>query len=367
MQNPFVFGPIVRGENFCGRESELRELRMAVASGMHVVLYSRRRTGKTSLIGRFLEDMGDDCHCVYLDLSRVTTQQEFFEDYANQVLKAARPVYSSLQKMVAKLRDLLGRVEVSLSAGPDEDLSFGLDLASLPGRRIPELLALPEHLGGRFVIALDEYQNVVNLPGEYDMEPFMRSVVQHFEHTSLLFAGSRAHMMRDIFSNPERPHYRLARGMSLGPLDEEEALTFMDRKFSTSGREVPRDDLQLIYKIVSGDPYYLQALCFSCWEALVHEEVLDVSKATNEMVVHEGMYFEAMWRYLTPVQRSVLKSIAAGENPYGGKLPKSSVAQALKSLQEKDFLEIPERGTYRLTDPFFGQWTLGSVLDSWPS
>lgn len=361
MQNPFVFGPIVRGENFCGRERELRELRTTVRSGMHVVLYSRRRTGKTSLIGKFFEEMSDDYHCVYLDLSRVTTQQEFFADYANQVLKAARPVYSSVQKMMTKLREVLGRVEISLSTGADETISFGIDLASFPAGRIPELLSLPEHLAGKFIIALDEYQNVVNLPGEYDMEPFMRSIVQHFEHTSLLFAGSRAHMMRDIFSNPERPHYRLARGMSLGPLDEREALVFMGRKFVTSGQEVSSDTLERIYETVSGDPYYLQALCFHCWEALSSEGVLDISKAKQDMIMHEAMYFEAMWRYLTPVQKTVLKIIAGGRNPYGDKLAKSSVAQALKSLQEKDFLEIPERGKYQLTDPFFGEWLTGAV------
>lgn len=362
MQNPFIFGPVVRGDNFCGRQKEIGELRSTVNSGMHVVLYSRRRTGKTSLIKRFFEEMERDRNCVYLDLSRITTQQEFFTEYAEQVLKASRSPSSSIKKIMAKVGKILGSIEMQVSAGPDGTVSVGLNPASLTKERIPDILSLSEHLGGKFIIALDEYQNVVNLPGDYDMEPFMRSVIQNFEKTSVIFAGSYAHMMRDIFSNPERPHYRLARGMSLGPLDREEALSFMDRKFSASDHKTGTDILADIYSSVNGDPYYLQALCFHFWSLVTDKADADINRAVENMINTEAMYFEAIWRNLSPGQKKVLKVIARGRNPYREKdTAKSSTAQALKVLQEKDLVEIPQRGTYVLTDPFLGKWITSSI------
>lgn len=364
-RNPFVFGPVVRDENFCGRRKEILDIRRTVEAGMHIVLYSRRRTGKTSLINRLFEEMRHTKRCVYLDLSRVTSQREFFEDYAEQVLKKSGTTYSSIRKLTDKLGKILGHIDIKISAGPDGAFSLGLDPASLPAERIPDLLSLPERLGGKFVIAMDEYQNIVNLPGSYEMESFMRSIIQNFRNTSVIFAGSRAHMMRNIFSNPQRPHYRLARAMSLGPLTEEEAIPFMGNKFSPDGYGMDESMLKEIFKTVEGDPYYLQALCFHCWNLLPSEHRFgqdDLRKAEGNMMINEAMYFEALWRYLAPGQKKVLKVIAEGENPYGKKwIAKSSTAQALKALSEKDLVEIPEKGIYRLTDPFLGKWVVNSL------
>jgi hypothetical protein len=49
MENPFVYGKVVRGKYFADREAEIAELVNDIASGQNVIVFSPRRYGKTSL------------------------------------------------------------------------------------------------------------------------------------------------------------------------------------------------------------------------------------------------------------------------------------------------------------------------------
>ncbi len=56
MENPFKYGEVVSGENFCNREKELKEINRAIANGDSFWMYSPRRFGKSSLILMSLMD-----------------------------------------------------------------------------------------------------------------------------------------------------------------------------------------------------------------------------------------------------------------------------------------------------------------------
>jgi len=57
MKNPFRFGRMVRGENFCNRLEELKEIKRAVTNNYSFWIYSPRRFGKTSLIYKAFEEL----------------------------------------------------------------------------------------------------------------------------------------------------------------------------------------------------------------------------------------------------------------------------------------------------------------------
>jgi AAA+ ATPase superfamily predicted ATPase len=56
MDNPFTHSRVVTGDAFCNRQQELKDLAYYVQNNQPVLIYSHRRTGKTSLI---FELMGD--------------------------------------------------------------------------------------------------------------------------------------------------------------------------------------------------------------------------------------------------------------------------------------------------------------------
>ena len=55
-KNPFVYGGRVSGDDFCDRENEIRELLDDIRARQHVILFSQRRFGKTSLVWKVLEE-----------------------------------------------------------------------------------------------------------------------------------------------------------------------------------------------------------------------------------------------------------------------------------------------------------------------
>jgi hypothetical protein len=52
VRNPFHYGTPVTGEQFAGREAELRAVTSRMTNGINLVLLSPRRYGKTSLLLR---------------------------------------------------------------------------------------------------------------------------------------------------------------------------------------------------------------------------------------------------------------------------------------------------------------------------
>ncbi|MBW1999485.1 MAG: ATP-binding protein, partial [Deltaproteobacteria bacterium] len=53
-KNPFQYGGKVTGGNFWDREAEIRELLEDIRSRQHVIVFSQRRLGKTSLVHKVL-------------------------------------------------------------------------------------------------------------------------------------------------------------------------------------------------------------------------------------------------------------------------------------------------------------------------
>ena len=62
MKNPFLFGPLVSGDQFYDRADIERELLRAIENGTNVLLYGPRRYGKTSLVARVADRLRVDGH-----------------------------------------------------------------------------------------------------------------------------------------------------------------------------------------------------------------------------------------------------------------------------------------------------------------
>ncbi|MBI5553287.1 MAG: ATP-binding protein, partial [Candidatus Diapherotrites archaeon] len=86
-ENPFVFGKIVREEQFCDREPEIEQIRELVDSNQHLVIISPRRYGKTSLIINALER--NRVPYLYVDCSFIEDEKGLIQmvltDYARKL------------------------------------------------------------------------------------------------------------------------------------------------------------------------------------------------------------------------------------------------------------------------------------------
>lgn len=153
---------------FVNRQHELRELDAHAAEGGLLVVYGRRRVGKTRLLTHWLEKR---------------------RGLYSQAIEASKE--QQLEQLVADVRG-------------------GLELALTP-RTLGELLEVLDAGSRDFVLCLDEF------PYLAASDPSLPSVLQRWldhrrrKRSALILAGSSTRMMNDLFLNRSAPLFGRAR------------------------------------------------------------------------------------------------------------------------------------------------------------
>ncbi|MDD5675638.1 MAG: hypothetical protein PHC61_15830, partial [Chitinivibrionales bacterium] len=99
MQNPFIFGKVVRGDRFLNREAEAATITQTLLSGQNVICYSPRRYGKTSLMMLVKDNLETKGQLVFfIDLFRITSLEDLYNVYATSIMGAIRsPIKTLIQ------------------------------------------------------------------------------------------------------------------------------------------------------------------------------------------------------------------------------------------------------------------------------
>ncbi|HEV3408357.1 MAG TPA: hypothetical protein VG079_06700, partial [Gaiellaceae bacterium] len=149
--NPFRYGALALDEAFTDREVELRELKADVLNGQDLVIFGRRRFGKSSLVLKAAQDLiAKKVLIAYCDLMTAPTKARFAEKLAKTIHEdIASPLFRIREKAIAVFRGL--RIQPKITIDPDDgSLSFGFDASYAPAdidATIEKLLALPGELG----------------------------------------------------------------------------------------------------------------------------------------------------------------------------------------------------------------------------
>ena len=116
-------GPPVEGEDFFGREKEIRKANRLLDSNHSLLLSAPRRIGKSSLAKRLIEEKKQQgWKCVYIDLEETTTEEGFLRLVIEAFKK--NEIWKQLTEGMSKgLVSVLDRIE-KISLGP-VDLNIG--------------------------------------------------------------------------------------------------------------------------------------------------------------------------------------------------------------------------------------------------
>ena len=122
-------GPPVEGEDFYGREKELRIANRLLDNGHSLLISAPRRIGKSSLAKHLITDKTNQgWKCVYLDLEQTTTEEGFlnlviehFEE--NNVWKQISDgMVKSVKTLLDKIRKVsIGPLELDLTSQENKD------------------------------------------------------------------------------------------------------------------------------------------------------------------------------------------------------------------------------------------------------
>jgi AAA+ ATPase superfamily predicted ATPase len=367
-KNPFHYGGRVSGETFWNREEEIRELLEDIRSHQHVILFSQRRLGKTSLVCKVLDEAAKEGLVpVYVDLYPVSTLGEFIEEYARAIAKALSP-YERTKKL---MRELFSRLHLTMGIDPagNPQWSVGFD-RSREAESFEEVISALDHYltrkGRHGAVVFDEFQQIIETNGD-KTERRLRSAIQTHRQVSYLFVGSKKHLLSDIFSNPNRPLYRSGKVFPLGRMPARELREVIKERFSSAEVRLEESALEKIIEVAECHPYYTQYLCHILYDIMEKQQIQpeDIPAAVDFLLRREATAYMNTWDLLTQRQRQaliILSETAPGENPFRAEaLRRFNMSQpaimvrALKSLIDKDLVD-KEEGRYEIVDLFFKKW-----------
>jgi len=368
--NPFRYGrPLDSIEGLVDRDAELEELLGCVRSGQAVMVYGPRRYGKTSLArvveGRAREEYG--IPGVYVDLWGASSILDIVS-----VMGQAYALASGTFRMRRFLADLLGRLGFTVRF---EGVSVGVGYeGARHGRRerevLMELLRVPQRMSsrtasGRVLVVLDEFGEVLNIPGEPDA--LMRSAFQDSPDVSFLFMGSKKSLMDGLFSDRRRPFYNFGRRIELGRLPYEGLGNFVEERFENAGRSITPEAVDVLLGLGQGHPYRTQQLAFHAFRlsAVMSADEETVLAAKDAALDESEPEFRAILDTMERPRRAVLVALCKEptaeiySRPYmqrHGIKGSGSLKSALDSLLASGDLEQAASSPPRPTDPLLALW-----------
>jgi len=310
LNNPFVISGYKGPEYFCDREEETDRLCSIVRNDGHVTLLAPRRYGKTGLIRHAFERLRerDGYETIYLDVFGTQDLSEFTSALARAVIGR---LDTPLEKVTGAAKRLLQSLRPTLSyddASGKPSLSF--DLAPVNAiRTLEDIFAyLAEHTRPT-VIAIDEFQQVAEYR-EKGVEALLRSQIQ-FSSAQFVFAGSKQHLMREMFTSPKKPFYQSTTLLPLGVIDEGVYYDFAARFFSRAKRRLSPTLFHALYERFDGITWYVQAILWDLYARGGHaEDVALVEEMVNQRVQANEYDLQRLESVLAPGARRLLRAIA---------------------------------------------------------
>lgn len=362
--NPFVFGKVVTGKEYCPREEMERKLAEFAQQGQNVCLLGPRRIGKTSLIVNVAESNFPKNNLI-VDFWGIKKPEEATEVLLSSWLEAEKR-RNRTRMAIEFLRSL--SIEISV-LGTGVKLSRKEQLADFAFDSFFQHLDSTSKKSKK-LIALDEFQSLMELEkmDRFEMLGRLRKSIQHLQHISFIYAGSVRHQMTDIFQDPESPFYQAANILELGPIQPETAFReFLGSHFRDGQREATTSFWKAAESLTSRNPSDLQRLCSAVWDTTSPHTVLtdqNLEPAIQRVFQHENDYYLRTIRACTAIQKKCLIGIAklGGESPTSSDFLQfvdsqngSTVLKALSSFQRDMILWKNEEG-FQFVNPFFREW-----------
>lgn len=367
IENPFLVYGYEGPEFFCDRESETETMISGLQNGCNLTLMSPRRYGKTGLIQHVFHRVKEENHdvaCFYVDLYATKTLSDLVQALAKAIIGKLDTPRQKIEGFIATaFKSSQITMSTDLITGlPEFGLSFQPHMAE---STLADIFAYIAQSGRKCYVALDEFQQVREYP-EGNVEALLRTYIQQTHNIHFIFAGSKLHLMNEMFNSPRHPFYRSTERLNLYPIPESAYYNFASEKLQKKNVQMSEDVFHTIYILMDGVTWYLQTILNHLYR--LHDCEIDVG-ACNEAILYiiraEEDDYKRLLHMLTANQASLLRSIAVDgcvKEPMSGKFIRehqlkstSSVQRALQFLCNEEYVYHSEGG-YIIYDRFFGHW-----------
>lgn len=367
--NPFLTENYVAPEYFCDRAGETKTLLQNIANGQNTAFFAQRRIGKTALIQHvFYLLKKKKTTCIYIDIYATQNLKDFTNQLANsiyQIFPQEKSIGKRFLEAIKLLRPVISLDELSGSPQLTLDITHTKQFE----KTIPQLLQFIEQQNTKTVIAIDEFQQILNYP-EKNVEALLRTVIQQLKNVNFVFCGSNQKMMYEIFNSAKRPFYASTKNINLQKINEKIYADFIKQTFAKNKFKINNNDIELIIDLTDCHTYYTQRLCNELYNAGVKAITSEsITKQLNEILIeNENVYFQYR-NLITPTQWKLLKAIALEqrvEKPFAQEFMRkhnlgtaANVKRSLEALVAKEMIFYNASIAtpyYEVQDKFLMRW-----------
>lgn len=340
--NPFLINNYISPEYFCDREDETKYLAKNIDNQTNTALFAQRRIGKSALIKQVFYLKKNDYNCIYIDLFPSINLKDFTDLLANSIYQAYQKKKKGqlflekikLLRPIISMNELTGNLEVTLDITRSQSIE----------RTVPQLLSYLDEQETKFVIALDEFQQILSYP-EKNVEAILRTSIQSLKNVQFIFCGSHQHLMNEIFNNSKRPFYASCSNMSLQKIEASKYIAFCTHQFSKKKIIIEETAIQYVLENTNSHTYFVQKIFHELYASKFKKiGVEEAHLIIQQILLESEMIFYQYRSLITSTQWELLIGIAIEEKveqPYSKDFIKkhgftaSGVKRALTSLVEK--------------------------------
>lgn len=368
LQNPFPALGYHGVEYFCDRKDETQQLIRNLENGSSTTIIAIRRIGKTGLILHAFSQLPKGWKGIYIDILSTENLADFLNTLASSIIQAVpqrsnlgKKIWGFIQSLrpVISFDTLTGAPQASFNISPKE-----IEL------NIKSLLQFLDNQDFKTVIAIDEFQQILNYP-EQNTDAWLRGTIQQLKNVVFIFSGSQQHIMTEMFTSPSRPFFRSTQFIKLGKIEERIYADFAKRIFDKYGKQLNLELAKNIIQWCNCHTYYVQVLfnrIFSATNTHVTKEIW--YHEANQLLKEQEAIFISYRNLLTSSQWKLLKAIALEGDLYSptskdfiSKYQLGSSAALLRSLDslrkyELVYSDFDPNGViyYSVYDVLFQQW-----------
>lgn len=364
--NPFLISGYHSPEYFCDRKQETAKITDGLHNGRNITLIAPRRMGKTGLIRHTFQNINNQDSKIitlYMDIFSTQSLGDFVKLFANTVLgkldsnpkKALNRITRFIRscRPIFTIDELTGIPKVTIDVVPSEEENTL--------KEIFDYLASSEK---RCYIAIDEFQQISEYP-EQGVEALLRSYTQFVTNVNFIFAGSKKHIMQEMFTSRKRPFYQSSQIITIDAIEKEEYANFAIKHFSENNITLPKKIFDNIYDKYDGHTWYIQVILNRLYG--FHREVNEelVNYAISEIISDYSYSYADLMKAYPSSNIRLLKAIAkegcVKEILSGNFITKyrlraaSSVSTSLKKLTENELVYKTDKG-YIIYDRLMDEW-----------
>ncbi len=349
LPNPYVAGAPLKPREFGllkGRRDIIRAIEKYILNSNQrpsLLLYGRRRTGKSSTLLNLPRLLSSQFEPVYMDC---------------QDAKWRESDQAFCYNLARDLFDQLHRSEAIEDSGQPRLEQFEKNAFTRLDQYLDQFEQLAAQRGKRILLSFDEYEGLEESIAGGDISKNvlgkLRNIIQHRERIVVLVSGS--HRFEELTGLNWASYLINTRTLELSFLDETSARELLTEPAPQMRYE--EGVLEEILRLTHCQPYLLQAVASELVNHLNDRQQTtatraDLDAAVEQVLTSAGAYFANTWREdNSEAEQTVLRAFATGE---GDSVLTAEYQAALQNLSRKEMLERTEDG-YRLAVPLFGRW-----------